>query len=239
MIKYFDALPSTNQYCELLDLNKVEEFTCFCALAQTAGIGQRGNHWEAQPGQNLTFSLVLHPKHLMVVDQFKLTQCLSVAVCDWLSKKISPQEIKIKWPNDIYVGARKICGMLISIKVSCVGLSHAICGIGLNINQTLFPEWVPNPISLKQITGEDYDIKKCLEELIESVRARYEEILMPSLQEAYLARLFRNNEPGQYIYKDQLMAATIVGINHYGQLLLQPAEGEVVACNLKEVQYVL
>lgn len=239
MIKYFDTLPSTNQYCELLDLNKVEEFTCFCALAQTAGIGQRGNHWEAEPGKNLTFSIVLHPKHLMVVDQFKLTQCLSLAVCDWLSERIPSETVKIKWPNDIYVGTSKICGMLISIKVSCVGLSHVICGIGLNLNQTLFPEWVPNPVSLKQITGEDYPIKESMEGLVGAIRARYNEILEPSLQEAYLGRLFRYREPGCFVYKGQPVEATIEGINHYGQLLLQPTEGEVITCNLKEVQYVL
>ena len=81
----FDSLESTNKYCEALDLAEVEDFTCYWALAQTAGIGQRGNHWHASPGKNLTFSLVLHPSFLPADRQFKLTEALSLALVDLLS----------------------------------------------------------------------------------------------------------------------------------------------------------
>ena len=81
----FDSLESTNKYCEALDLAEVEDFTCYWALEQTAGIGQRGNHWEAEAGRNLTFSLVLHPTFLPADRQFKLTEALSLALSDFLS----------------------------------------------------------------------------------------------------------------------------------------------------------
>ena len=81
----FDSLESTNKYCEALDLAEVGDFTCYWALEQTAGIGQRGNHWEAAPGMNLTVSLVLHPAFLPADRQFKLTQALSLALSDFLS----------------------------------------------------------------------------------------------------------------------------------------------------------
>ena len=80
----FDSLESTNKYCEALDLAEVEDFTCYWALAQTAGIGQQGNHWEAEPGKNLTFSLVLHPTFLPADRQVKLTEALSLGVVDFL-----------------------------------------------------------------------------------------------------------------------------------------------------------
>ena len=80
-----DSVESTNKYCEVLDLAEVEDFTCYWALEQTAGIGQRGNHWEAAPGKNLTFSLVLHPTFLPADRQFHLTQALSLALVDFLS----------------------------------------------------------------------------------------------------------------------------------------------------------
>ena len=101
----FDSLESTNKYCEALDLAQVEDFTCYWALEQTAGIGQRGNHWEAAPGQNLTFSLVLHPTFLPADRQFKLTEALSLALVDFLSLFDPPFSTSIKWPNDIYVRA--------------------------------------------------------------------------------------------------------------------------------------
>ena len=84
-IEKFDSLESTNKYCEALDLAEVGDFTCFWALEQTAGIGQRGNHWVSESGQNLTFSLVLHPTFLPADRQFKLTETLSLALVDFLS----------------------------------------------------------------------------------------------------------------------------------------------------------
>ena len=84
-IQKLDSTESTNKYCEALDLAEVEDFTCYWALEQTAGIGQRGNHWHSAPGQNLTFSLVLHPAFLPAARQFRLTQALSLALVDQLS----------------------------------------------------------------------------------------------------------------------------------------------------------
>ncbi|MBR4739077.1 MAG: biotin--[Bacteroidales bacterium] len=115
-----DSLESTNKYCEALDLTKVEDFTCYWALEQTAGIGQRGNHWHSAPGLNLTFSLVLHPTFLPADHQFKLTETLSLAILDLLNTVVCrrlgrqhlPLTTTIKWPNDIYVDNRKICGTL-------------------------------------------------------------------------------------------------------------------------------
>ena len=83
-IEKFDTLPSTNQYCELLNLSETEEFTVIVARTQTAGIGQRGNHWEAEPGKNLTFSLVLKPTWLPIADQYQLTKAVSLGIADYL-----------------------------------------------------------------------------------------------------------------------------------------------------------
>ena len=89
------SVASTNKYCEVLDLAEVEDFTCYWALEQTAGIGQRGNHWEAAPGKNLTFSLVLHPTFLPADRQFKLTQALSLALCDCLKDLKDFNDLKV------------------------------------------------------------------------------------------------------------------------------------------------
>ena len=175
-IKFFDSLPSTNKYCELLNLNEVEEFTCYCAHTQTAGIGQGDHLWHSAPGQNLTFSLVLHPTFLPARLQFRLTQALSLGITDWLHSQLSTPHspLSIKHPNDIYLGHSKLCGTLITTRLQGQRILHAVAGIGLNLNQTEFPPELPNPISLKQITGRDYPLQASLESLLASLRARYE-----------------------------------------------------------------
>ena len=147
----FDSLESTNKYCEALVLSQVGDFTCYWALEQTAGIGQRGNHWHSSSGKNLTFSLVLHPIFLPADRQFKLTQALSLALVDFLSIFNFQFSIQIKWPNDIYVGDKKICGVLIENRIHGRRIKDCIIGIGLNINQTTFRSDAPNPVSIKQI----------------------------------------------------------------------------------------
>ena len=99
----YDTLPSTHQHCELLNLTQEEEFTVVWAQEQTAGIGQKGNHWESRKGENLTLSLILHPTLLPVADQYMLTKVLSLAMLDLLTPLLPQLRVDIKWPNDIYV----------------------------------------------------------------------------------------------------------------------------------------
>ena len=180
-IHKLDSVESTNKYCEALDLAQVEDFTCYWALVQTAGIGQRGNHWASAPGENLTFSHVLHPTFLPADRQFKLTQTLSLAICDFLSPLTSHLSPFIKWPNDIYVDGKKICGTLISAHITTQAIrqsynqaiiASAICGIGLNVNQTSFPDWVPNPTSLSLLMGNHYDLEPLLQQLLQCIEVR-------------------------------------------------------------------
>lgn len=108
-LRLFDSLESTNKYCELLDLTAVGEFTVVCAREQTAGIGQWGNVWHSEPGKNLTFSLVLKPTFLPFEQQYMLTKAVSLGVVDCLIPLLPEgQEVSIKWPNDIYIGMRKV-----------------------------------------------------------------------------------------------------------------------------------
>lgn len=241
-IVHFDTLPSTNQYCELLDLNEVEEFTVYWADAQTAGIGQRGNHWHSAPRQNLTFSLILKPTALAAADQYQLTKALSLGIHDWLSAIVPETEkIKIKWPNDIYYDDKKICGTLISSRLKGTNLHTAIAGIGLNINQTQFPDWVSNPTSLRLISGRTYNLDRCLTDLVHNIAHRYERLLRAtdSPDSDYLSHLFRLSLPSRYRYQGQTITATILGVNRYGHLLLRCDTGLEITCQLKEIQTLL
>ena len=241
-IQRFDSLASTNQYCELLNLGEVGEFSVIVAHSQTAGIGQRGNHWEAAPGENLTLSIVLKPTFLPVADQYQLTKAVSLAVTDWLIPLV-PQggsRVRIKWPNDIYVDDKKICGMLITHRVTGERLSASVVGIGLNVNQRLFPDWVPNPTSLSLLTGKEWPLEELLTSLLATVGTRYEALRrepISALDAPYLARLLRRGEKAAYRYQNQTIEATITGVNRFGHLQLITPAGETLSCQMKEIQF--
>lgn len=237
-IHKLDSVESTNKYCEALDLVQVEDFTCYWALEQTAGIGQRGNHWASAPGENLTFSLVLHPTSLAASRQFKLTQALSLALVDVLSTYDLPLPTQIKWPNDLYVGSHKICGTLVSTRLQGDTIASAVCGIGLNVNQTAFPDWVPNPSSLRLLTGSDYDLEATLRALLERIRRRYDALCAGAdMQQEYLSHLMNLGCEARYGYLGCEITAVITGVDDHGRLLLDSSDGRRLCCAMKEITF--
>lgn len=140
---------------------------------QTAGRGQRGNSWEAQPGANLTFSLLLRPQAIPAARQFELSMivALEVAACVRRALAGAPDapRVCVKWPNDIYVGDRKIAGILIENSLSGSGIERSIAGIGLNVNQRRFLSDAPNPTSIIHYTGTLTPLAPLLETLCTSI----------------------------------------------------------------------
>ena len=232
----FDSIESTNKYCEALDLAQVEDFTCYWALEQTSGIGQRGNHWHSAAGENLTFSLVLHPCTLPAARQFKLTQALSLALVDFLSTFNFQRSVSIKWPNDIYVDGKKICGTLASTRLQGNVIASAICGIGLNVNEQVFPDWIPHPTSLSLLTGQKYNLEPQLRQLLACIEKRYNDLKSGiDPEREYLAYLLNLNVRARYIYNKEDIAATITGIDPHGRLLLTTDDGRNISCGMKEI----
>ena len=144
-IKWYRTIDSTNTQAAR-EIDTAAEGSVWIADYQTAGRGQRGNKWESSEGENLTFTILLRPEFLHPAQQFQISQVCALGVCRYLSDKGLPT--KIKWPNDIYIGNKKICGMLIENSVRGDKLAVSISGIGLNLNQTVFSSDAPNPTSL-------------------------------------------------------------------------------------------
>ena len=236
----FDSLESTNKYCEALDLSQVGDFTCYWALEQTAGIGQRGNHWHSSSGQNLTFSLVLHPAFLPAARQFRLTQALSLALVDLLSIFNFQFSIQIKWPNDIYVDGKKICGTLVSTRLQGTAIASAVCGIGLNINEREFPSWIPHPTSLSILTRQEYDLETMLRQLLACIEHRYKNLKSGGDPEPeYLTHLMNLHKSARYIYNNQEITASITGVDTHGRLLLTTTDGQRLSCGMKEISFLI
>lgn len=160
---------------------------------QTAGRGCGTNRWESERGQNLLFSVLYRPRHIAAKDQFVISMAVAVALREVLAQY--GEDFSIKWPNDLYHDDRKISGMLIENQLKGDQVKSCIIGIGLNVNQTLFVSDAPNPVSLKQITGNDTDREELLAQLVSRIgtyleQAEHEE-QHSDLHGRYLAHLYR------------------------------------------------
>ena len=150
----YSELTSTNTELARLADEGAPHGTVAIAECQTAGRGQRGNTWESAPGENVTMSVLLHPDGIEPRRQFAISEAVALGVAETLDIYLpAGMRAEVKWPNDIYVGNRKICGILIENRITSTTIERAIAGIGLNVNQELFVSDAPNPVSLRQLTG--------------------------------------------------------------------------------------
>ena len=212
------------------------------AVEQTAGRGQRGNTWSSKAGENLTFSLVWEADFLAAREQFLLSEAVALALVDTLAGY--GIEATIKWPNDIYVGHKKICGILIEHDLGIAGrLARTIVGIGLNVNQTEWDESIPNPTSIALLTGERRGTNDVFGDLYEALERRFEQLKNApgSVQTDYLARLYRLNKPSTYALPDgKQFRGTIRDVRPTGELIVEPEDGGFVKPYLfKEIEFVL
>ena len=223
--------------------DQIEGMTLVVAEAQTAGRGQTGNHWESEAGKNLTFSLLFHPDFVLASEQFILSQCIALSVWHALIDYVPAENaLTIKWPNDIYVDDRKICGTLIECDLQGKHISNCIIGTGLNVNQTVFHSDAPNPVSLKQLTGKEHDREAILDSIVAHFQLLYEQVLgghSADIRKEYMQHLYRRE--GFHTYRDVRgeFLAEIADIEPTGHLLLRFENGNVCRYEFKEVQFLI
>lgn len=235
-----NEVESTNNYAMQLVSDKAGEGTVVLAQFQSRGRGQAGSYWESEAGKNLLMSLVLKPVFLEAGKQFFLSMTVSLALADVL--KIYTGDVSIKWPNDIYIGNKKIAGILIENSLKGAMLERSTVGIGLNINQEKFESNAPNPVSLKQLTLKEHSVKQVLDELLNAVDNWYRRLKegdYTQIKQAYLSALYRHN--GWNLYRDTNgdFEAQIAGIGEFGQLKLEERSGKIRSYLFKEVEFVL
>lgn len=196
-IIWLDSAKSTNSELRMR-LGELDNLSVIAAVEQTAGRGQGSHTWYSSPRTNLTFSILYRfPEDgqglLKVADMLLVTQITTLGIRDYLlSKGITAG---IKWPNDIWVGDRKICGILIENILDGDRIEASIVGIGLDVNEETWPEELPNPVSMKQLTGVHYELVSELEELCESISKRYFQSMdkegRKSLEKEFTEYMFR------------------------------------------------
>jgi len=235
---------STNSYAsELLRQTKPVEGTLIYTFEQHNGRGQRGNLWECQPNKNATFSLILYPAFLPAEKQFLLTKITSLAAADLMAEILSLSDktgdIRIKWPNDIYIGNKKITGILIETSLRENSVQSAIVGIGININQLIF-NTTATATSLALLTNKEYDLMQCIERLCELLEARYLQLKagkFETINSEYTQRLYQLNDWKDYVCDKQTFKGKIIGVSALGRLQIELESKETKEFTLKEIVF--
>lgn len=243
-IVYVDQADSTNNLLAR-SASKFEHGTALAAHCQSAGKGQRGNHWESESWKNLTFSILLRPVAILASHQFELLQIVAISVVKVLRAQLHTDEIYIKWPNDIYYRDKKICGILIENSLSGTHIDRSIVGIGINVNQEKFISNAPNPVSMKQIAHRTFDLDTLLEYLVTLIVADFDEYekKLNATQLAARYRLMMWRGEGYWPYFDNLtgerIEARIAAVAPTGHLILATAAGSLRTYAFKEVSAIL
>lgn len=241
-IIFIQDASSTNTYASGL-IRKAKaraEGTIVYTNHQSAGRGQKGNKWESEDGKNILCSIILFPDTVMPEDQFLISMAVSLGIHDFLSGKIPV--CKVKWPNDIYAGDDKISGVLIENSISDGRIENSIVGIGLNLNQTKFISDAPNPVSLKMITGKDYDTEECLRQLAANLDKRYKQILAgeyKTILDGFVSVLYRRNEWHKYRTGNMVFEGRIEAVTAKGHLIVEDSMGRKPEFATKEIEYIL
>ncbi len=252
-------LPSTQDTARaLLAHEQVPEGTAVRADHQTAGRGQFGNRWADRPGENLLVTIIFYPTFLRASEQFRLSQLAALALHDTLVEIASPLHlftpspthlITIKWPNDLYLGERKVAGVLIENSLVGEQIQSTLIGIGLNVNQREFPPELPNPTSLAVAFGQNFDLDRVADLLFKNLEIRYlqlkhrEQIAANSpilkIADDYRQRLFRLGQTSQFqeTASGKIFSGKILGTAPSGHLQVEMADGQTREFDLKEIAF--
>ncbi len=240
--KYFyKRLNSTNLYALQL-ISKMDEKKPFWVRTdnQFAGKGQGSRKWVSEPGRNLTGTLTIFPENFEASRQFILSKTFALAAVDFLEMFI--EDVRLKWPNDLYAGDKKIGGILIESAIMGRFIDRMIMGVGININQVVFPDSLPNPISISVLTGWDYDLVEIENLFLDCFLNKYgliETGRITEIDKQYIRKLYRYEEITEFKTGETILKARITGVTEYGHLILETGSGEVRTFAYQEVEYVI
>ncbi|GIV35025.1 MAG: biotin--[acetyl-CoA-carboxylase] ligase [Chitinophagales bacterium] len=223
ILLHLPEVDSTNDYARtFITKNRPSEGTVIMAHHQKHGRGQYGRRWESASGKNLTFTVILYPQFLHPSDVNLLSQAVSISLCDFFNTHLN-LPVKIKWPNDIYYQDGKLAGVLIETSVIGNKLDYVLVGIGVNVNQTEFSPEVPNPVSLKDVFHQNFDLMVLLKAYFPFLDTWYYRLkIQPeSLPETYSGMLYHKDEQVVFSYKGTYRQGILRGVQPNGRLLVE------------------
>jgi BirA family biotin operon repressor/biotin-[acetyl-CoA-carboxylase] ligase len=237
--QHLEEVHSTNEILwELSEKVQLSDFHTISADFQTQGKGQDQNSWESEAGMNLIVSFVVFPDFLAASSAFQISRWVSLSILNYLSSK-GLKNTSIKWPNDIYVDDEKIAGILIQNGIQGQYLSKSMIGIGLNLNQEIFTSDAPNPISLKNILKNDFDVLEELSNLIEKLYQCYHLLYKnpQKLVRNYHSNMYQLNSWENYQTNRGVEKGKIVGVDEFGRLSVEFENNQISSFDLKEIRF--
>lgn len=247
-ILHFNTLPSTYTYVAENAATMASD-TIVVADFQSAGRGQRGNRWESEAGRNLLMSMLVRMPGFPARSQFYISEAVSLAIVDTL-REVCGVDCRIKWPNDIYAGDRKICGILISHSLATADdgsgavIAHSVLGMGINLNQTEFHSDAPNPVSVIQLIGHTTDCNALLKRLVPAIRKNLDLLNNDesgTIHDRYMASLWRGDGHAYPFYDvrtGERFDAEIYAVEPLGHLVLRASpDGSLRRYAFKEVTW--
>ena len=215
----FDSLPNTNEF--LMDLSKKDanSWTVIHAKNQTKGKGYAGNEWKVVAGENLTFSFLLKTDYSFQ-ELIYFNEWISNVICLFL-KQFHPKS-NVKWPNDIILNDKKVCGILIENHRSN-GIMNSVIGIGINVNQA-DSNHLPKATSIRKVTDKEYDIEEILTDLMQLFEKEFsilEQKEFNLIHATYLENIFRKDVVSQFRLNGEVINGIIRDVNEAGNLLIE------------------
>lgn len=238
MIQYFDELDSTNIRISELAKDGAKHGTVVVADKQTAGKGRRGRTWESPAGTNLYFSILLRPE-IEVEKAPMLTLIMAYSVAKVLQEEWK-LEVSIKWPNDLVISGKKICGILTEMVLDESQIGHVVVGTGINVNVTKFPEELSDKATSLYLESKViFDRKKLLNEVLKEFWKQYNNFLevqdLSFMKEAYNEILVNRGREVLVLEPGNEYQAVAHGINDAGELLVEKNDGSKAAVYAGEV----
>lgn len=239
-ILWLKETDSTNEYVKrkLKAKEKIENKRCFFSEFQTSGRGQRGAVWESEKGLNLTFSCYYKPTGLKIEQMILLNKAIALLLLDYCSTYRLP-DLKIKWPNDIYVGNEKLAGILIENTLVGTEIYESVIGVGLNVNQVRFNLEETRATSLSKILNQRFDLK----ELSISIANFFDQIDRylkdtKCLEERYLLNMYRYNVQADFVDEQGFFTGKITGVDEQGKLMIELKNGALRKYEPKQVKFI-
>jgi BirA family transcriptional regulator, biotin operon repressor / biotin---[acetyl-CoA-carboxylase] ligase len=217
------SVDSTNNYAMAqVHAGSASHGAIFFAHEQWAGKGQRGKTWASAPGENIILTAVLKPATPSMAGQFCLNAAVALSCHDLFSRYAGKEHTRIKWPNDLYWRDRKAGGILVENSIRGDHWTVALAGVGININQTRFPETLRNPVSLRQITGRAFNAVDMAKELAADLEHRYEQLVSKggkTILDKYNRRLYMTGRTVTLKYDQAAIETTIQRVTKRGELV--------------------
>ena len=238
---HLDQTDSTNAFLQRKQSECDIRNWVVSADEQTAGKGMGNNGWESEAGKNLTFSMAVDMGFLPAERQFQLSMAVPLGIIEVLDGMLPSEKLSIKWPNDIYFKNHKLAGILINSTIKANMMDVSIIGIGLNVNQMRFQNWPTHPISMKMITGEDYDLQPLLKQIAEHIIIKVEQLRSDpnSIEQDYLKRLFRYRTWADYAVKGETLRLFMTGLDPFGRLMMKDEADNSYCFDIKEIKFII